>query len=30
VKQTSTVGQVKVVTKFTSGQYFLAGHTTKT
>jgi hypothetical protein len=29
VKQTSTLGQVKVVTKFTSGQFFLAGHTTK-
>jgi hypothetical protein len=29
VKQTATVGQVKVITKFTSGQFFLAGHTTK-
>jgi len=29
VKQTANVGQVKVITKFTSGQFFLAGHTTK-
>jgi len=29
VKQTATVGQVKVITTFTSGQFFLAGHTTK-
>ena len=29
VKQTATVGQVKVISKFTSGQFFLAGHTTK-
>jgi hypothetical protein len=29
VKQTSTVGQVKVITKFTSGQFFVSGSTTK-
>jgi hypothetical protein len=29
VKQTGTVGQVKVITKFTSGQFFVSGSTTK-
>lgn len=29
VKQTATVGQVRVITTFTSGTFFKAGHTTK-